>query len=81
MPSARPTKSADTGPIVLSGDLYHYEAERTLDRMPPREVGPGLTAASRAALEAFIAETTADLWIQHEPMQWATRRKSPAYYE
>ena len=72
---------AATGPVVLSGDLYHREAERTLDKMPPREVGPGVTAASRAALEAFIEETGAQLWIQHEPMQWATLKKSPAYYE
>ena len=72
---------AATGPIVLSGDLYHYEAERMLKKMPPREVGPGVTAASRTALEAFVAETSAQLWIQHEPMLWATLRKSPAYYE
>ncbi len=72
---------AATGPIVLSGDLYHYEAERTLNKMPQREVGPGVTAASRTALEAFVAETSAQLWIQHEPMLWATLRKSPAYYE
>ena len=72
---------AATGPIVLSGDLYHYEAERTLNKMPPREVGPGVTAASRAALEALVAETSAQLWVQHEPMLWATLKKSPAYYE
>jgi len=50
---------ADTGPIVLSGDLYHYQAERRLNKMPPREVGPDATAVSRAALEAFMAETKA----------------------
>jgi N-acyl homoserine lactone hydrolase len=72
---------AETGPVVLSGDLYHYAAERTLSKMPPREVGPGLTAASRASLEAFIAETGSQLWVQHELMQWATLRKAPASYE
>ena len=72
---------SETGPIVLSGDLYHYEAERALGKMPPREVGPGVTAGSRAALEAFLVETGADLWIQHESMLWATLDKSPAYYE
>lgn len=72
---------AETGPIVLSGDLYHYEAERRLDRMPAREVGPGVTAASRSALDAFLAETGAQLWIQHEIMHWATQQKAPAFYE
>ena len=72
---------ARTGPVVLSGDLYHYEAERTLGKMPAREVGPGLTAASRVTLEAFMKETGAQLWIQHEVMLWATLEKSPAYYE
>src|SRR5262249_55489827 len=44
---------AKTGGIVLSGDLYHYPEERTLDRLPEREKATG-TAAPRAALEAFI---------------------------
>ena len=72
---------AETGPTVLSGDLYHYDAERTLNKMPPREVGPGVTATSRSELEAFISETGAQLWIQHEPLLWVTLKKSPAYYE
>src|SRR5215510_13861498 len=27
-------KLAETGPVVLAGDLYHYPEERTLDRIP-----------------------------------------------
>ena len=69
------------GPVVLSGDLYHYAAERTLNKMSPREVGPWVTAASRVALEAFVAEISAQLWIQHEPMLWAPLKKAPAFYE
>lgn len=74
-------KLAKTGPVVLSGDLYHYEAERRLKKMPPREAAAGVTAASRQALEAFIRKSGAQLWIQHDAMIWATLKKAPAYYE
>jgi len=37
-----------TGPIVLSGDLYHYPEERTLNRLPPGDFNKEQTAASRA---------------------------------
>jgi glyoxylase-like metal-dependent hydrolase (beta-lactamase superfamily II) len=74
-------KLAGTGPVVLSGDLYHYEAERRLKKMPPREAAAGVTAASRQALEAFLQKSGAQLWIQHDAMVWATLKKAPAYYE
>jgi len=69
-----------TGGIVLSGDLYHYPEERTLNRMPEREKTTG-TAASRAGLEAFMKEVKADLWIEHDISAFAKQRKSPEYYE
>jgi glyoxylase-like metal-dependent hydrolase (beta-lactamase superfamily II) len=34
-------KLPKTGSLVLSGDLYHYAAERTLNRMPEREQQAG----------------------------------------
>ncbi len=70
-----------TGAIVLSGDLYHYQAERTLKKMPAREAAAGVTAKSRAALEAFITTSGAQLWIQHDPATWATLKKAPAFYD
>jgi N-acyl homoserine lactone hydrolase len=69
-----------TGGIVLSGDLYHYPEERTLNRMPEREKTTG-TAASRAALEAFMKEVKAELWIEHDISAYAKQRKSPEYYD
>jgi len=70
-----------TGAVVLSGDLYHYPEERTLNRMPAREATEGRTAASRASLDAFIKTTSADLWIQHDLGHWRQLKKSPAYYD
>jgi len=47
-------KLAKTGPVVLSGDLYHYPEERTLRRLPVSEFNKEQTAASRAELEVFL---------------------------
>jgi N-acyl homoserine lactone hydrolase len=73
-------KLAKTGGIVLSGDLYHYPEERTLNRMPEREKTTE-TAASRATLETFMKEAKAQLWIEHDISGYAKQRKSPEFYE
>ena len=73
-------KLPKTGPVVLSGDLYHYPAERTLGRMPEREKTAG-TPESRAKVEALLKETGAQLWIGHDIVGFAKLKKSPEYYE
>jgi N-acyl homoserine lactone hydrolase len=70
-----------TGPVVLSGDLYHYPEERTLNRLPVRDYDQKQTAASRAALEAFLKQKGAQLWIQHDIAAHEKLKKAPAYYE
>jgi glyoxylase-like metal-dependent hydrolase (beta-lactamase superfamily II) len=72
---------ADTGPIVLSGDLYHLDAQRRLNRIRDFDFDGEQTATSRAAMERFLDQSGAQLWIQHELMDWATLKKTPAYYE
>jgi N-acyl homoserine lactone hydrolase len=74
-------KLAKTGPVVLSGDLYHYPEERTLGRLPVAEFNKDQTAASRAALEVFLKKTGAQLWIQHDFLGNAKLKKAPEYYE
>lgn len=69
-----------TGPLVLSGDLYHYPGERTLKRMPAREQQAG-TPASRDKIETLIEQTGAQLWIGHDMAGFAKLKKSPEYYE
>jgi N-acyl homoserine lactone hydrolase len=70
-----------TGPIVLSGDLYHLEAHRQLKRIRLTDFDRELTARSRASLEQFLEDAGAELWIQHELMLWATLEKAPLHYE
>jgi glyoxylase-like metal-dependent hydrolase (beta-lactamase superfamily II) len=70
-----------TGAILLSGDLYHYPEERSLNRMPPAEEKAGQTPASRQAVDAFLKRTGAQLWIQHDLTAHRRLRLPPAYYD
>ncbi len=74
-------KLQKTGPVVLSGDLYHYPEERTLNRLPVADFDKAQTAASRAALEVFLKKTGAQLWIEHDIVANRKLKKAPAFYE
>ncbi len=74
-------KLAKTGGVLLSGDLYHYPEERVLDRVPTFEFNQDQTRATRAAIDAFLKKTRAQLWIQHDFRGNAKLRKSPQFYE
>jgi N-acyl homoserine lactone hydrolase len=74
-------KLARTGGVVLSGDLYHYPEDRTLNAMPEREKGPGVTEASRKALDAFLKEAGAQLWIGHDINSFSRQKHAPEYYD
>ena len=74
-------KLARTGPIVLSGDLYHYPEERALNRLPTTEFNVQQTIASRAAVESFLAQSKAQLWIEHDFTANAKLKKSPEFYD
>jgi glyoxylase-like metal-dependent hydrolase (beta-lactamase superfamily II) len=74
-------KLAKTGPILLGGDLYHYPEERKLNKVPTTEFNAVQTIASRAAVEAFLRQTGAQLWIQHDYAANAKLKKAPDFYE
>jgi N-acyl homoserine lactone hydrolase len=74
-------KLAKTGPVLLSGDLYHYPEERKLNKVPTTEFNAAQTVASRAAVDAFLKKTGAQLWIQHDYNANAQLKKSPQFYE
>ena len=74
-------KLANTGGVVLSGDLYHYPAERTLNRLPTFEVSEAETQAARTELEQFLRRTNAALWIQHDLVAHRKLKKAPEYYD
>ena len=69
-----------TGAVMLSGDLYHFSEELRL-KAAPRGRNAEQTAASMAKIQALIAKTGAQLWIQHDLVANARLRKAPEYYE
>jgi N-acyl homoserine lactone hydrolase len=74
-------KLAKTGPVVISGDLYHYPEERKFGRVPTTEFDAAQTAASRRDIEAFLKKTGAQFWIQHDILAIQKLKKSPEFYE
>jgi N-acyl homoserine lactone hydrolase len=74
-------KFAKTGPVLLSGDLWHYPEERKLNRYPNTEFNLEQTKASRASIEAYMKKTGAQLWIQHDYTGNAKLKKAPEFYE
>jgi glyoxylase-like metal-dependent hydrolase (beta-lactamase superfamily II) len=69
------------GPLLLAGDLYHLPEERTLDRVPSFDFDADMTRATRINTEAFLTETGAQMWIQHDPPTHAKLKKAPEYYD
>ncbi len=74
---------AKYGPLLLSGDLYHYPSERTLhDFLPFGGRGDDAKeAASKAKVEALVNKEGATLWIQHDIIHDRHLNKSPAFYD
>ena len=74
-------KLAKTGPVLLAGDLYHYQEERGTSKVPTFEFNKEQSLASRAVIEAFLKQTHAQLWIEHDLANFNQQKKSPAFYE
>lgn len=74
-------KLKKTGPVLLSGDLYHYPEEITYKKIPPFDTDKEQTAKSRAAIEEFVKKNKAQLWIQHDYTSGIKRKIAPDFYE
>jgi glyoxylase-like metal-dependent hydrolase (beta-lactamase superfamily II) len=74
---------AKEGPVLLSGDLYHYPAERELENFTPfASLGnPEQEELAKKKVEALLVERNAKLWIQHDLIADGKLKKSPAFYE
>jgi len=72
---------ANTGPIVLSGDLYHFALSRKDRRVPSFNVDADATLSSMDRVEKFLEEEGATLWIEHELALFKQLKKSPEYYD
>ncbi|MEQ1885399.1 MAG: N-acyl homoserine lactonase family protein [Bryobacteraceae bacterium] len=72
---------AKAGPVLVAGDLYHYPEEKTLDRYPTFEFSVEQSRASRAAVEAFLRKTKAQMWIEHDQATYLKLKHAPEFYE
>ncbi|OCK43829.1 MBL fold metallo-hydrolase [Tenacibaculum soleae] len=55
-------------PILLTGDLYHFEENRANKRVPSFNYNVEQTLASMQKFEAFAKEKNAEVIIQHSPI-------------
>jgi N-acyl homoserine lactone hydrolase len=74
-------KLPKTGPVLIAGDLWHYAAERTAAKAPQNEANWEQTLSSRAAMEAYLKQSGAQLWIEHDPATFNRLKKAPDYIE
>jgi glyoxylase-like metal-dependent hydrolase (beta-lactamase superfamily II) len=74
-------KLAKTGPVMLTGDMYHYAEEVMRDDLPPGEFDKAQALATRKAVREFIRKTGTTLWIGHDIVGFAKLKKSPEFYE
>ncbi len=71
----------NTGPVILSGDLYHFRMSRTLKTTPLWNVSRERTLVSMDRLEEILKETGAQLWIEHDLALAESLNLAPAYYD
>ena len=71
---------ADFGPLMLSGDLYHFRLSRDQRRVPMFNVDKNQTLAAMDKVEALVSETGATFWIEHDAALFETLKLAPNFY-
>ncbi len=72
---------AKNGPVVLSGDLFHFTKNRAYARVPAFNFDRAESLRSIDRVEGLIARTKATMWIQHDKEQMATIAHAPVFVE
>lgn len=70
----------ETGPIVISGDLYHF-AENEKTRGIPVWNDKSTTLKSFKWMDHFLKKHNAKLWIQHDLGQFKKTKLAPESYQ
>ena len=69
------------GPLLLSGDLYHFVKSRELKSVPDFNVNAEQSLESMSRIENIIVSKKATLWIEHSLDLSQSINLAPAYYE
>jgi glyoxylase-like metal-dependent hydrolase (beta-lactamase superfamily II) len=72
---------AETGSVVLSGDLYHFQFSRANRVVPLFNVDAERSLQSMDKVEALVARTGADFWLQHDASLFDSQQKAPGFYQ
>ncbi|MGW9684712.1 N-acyl homoserine lactonase family protein [Flagellimonas sp. 2504JD1-5] len=67
------------GPLLLSGDMYHFYENREHQRVPIFNTDVEQTKASMVAFEAFAKEKGAKVYLQHAKGDFEKLPKAPNY--
>ena len=71
----------ETGPVVLSGDLYVFRISRETRRVPSFYFDPAQSLEASDRIESFLEETGAELWIGHDLQRFEQLAKPPAFHD
>ncbi len=74
-------KLPKSGAILLSGDVVHFQYGWDHQIVPGNVWNKEKTAASFKRLSDIIAQSGAQLWIEHDKAQSDTRKFAPDYYD
>lgn len=70
-----------SAPVLIGGDMVHLQANWDARRAPSINFDKELTVQSMDRMRAFLQQTGARLWINHDAEQARTMVMSPAYVE
>jgi N-acyl homoserine lactone hydrolase len=70
-----------SGPVMLSGDLYHFKKNRENKGVPSFNFNKELTLQAMEKIEKATYDKKARFWIQHDPEQNKEIAHSPSYHE
>ena len=69
------------GPLILSGDLYHFEASRVMRRVPGFNTNVKETLSSMDKIEELVVTSGATFWIEHSKQLAEGLNLAPAFYD
>lgn len=72
---------AKTGPILLSGDVAHYQFNMVHRCVPGMNSDRDMSLQSMERVDAILRDQGAQFWINHDFVQTATIPHAPAYFD
>lgn len=71
----------DYGPLILSGDLYHFQISRRDRRVPQFNFDKEMTLQAMAKVEKLVKSKQSAFWIEHDLAGFKLLKKAPEFYD